>query len=113
MPIVNENLEVTYPTLPPGQPLLIPIHHDEMSVATNETKWLAWLADGQQPLHKKGNGQSVHVSNFILETTGCLSLTESQILEMKKLPLEKQLAVTDAHVIIHPEKNGDAWWDNT
>ena len=47
-----------------------------MSVATNEQCWQLWLTEGQQPLGKKGNRHSIHVSNFILQTMRCLSLTQ-------------------------------------
>ncbi|KIJ29985.1 hypothetical protein M422DRAFT_268549 [Sphaerobolus stellatus SS14] len=114
MPIVNnETLEVSYLVLPPGKRIIIAIYHDEMSVATNEQRHCVWLAEEQQILRKKGNGRSIHVSDFILETSRRLFLTKEQITEMHcTLPHEKQLTVTDAHVIIHPGKNGDPWWDN-
>ncbi len=76
MPLINnETLELTYPKLGPGEKLHVVINHDKMSVRTNEQRHQVWLAEGQQPLHKKGNDQSIHVSDFILETTGRLALT--------------------------------------
>ncbi|KIJ43854.1 hypothetical protein M422DRAFT_169388, partial [Sphaerobolus stellatus SS14] len=112
MPIIDNNtLEITNPFLPSGCTLMIAVHHDEMSVATNEQHRRVWVKEGQQPLRKKGNGRSIHVSDFILETTGRLALTLKQLEAQKRLPLQRQLKITDARVIIHPGKNGDAWWD--
>ena len=37
------------------------------------------MKDGKMPLRKKGNGKVIHVSDFITEKTGCLSLTEEQV----------------------------------
>ena len=77
MPIIDEaNLGLTYPVLKCGEWVHIVINHDEMSVATNEQCHWVWLATNQQPLCKKGNGQSIHVSDFILETMGHLYLTD-------------------------------------
>ena len=58
-----------------------------------------------------GSQRSVHVSNFILETTGRLSLTPAQLERQQLLPSPKCLHITDARKIIHPGKNGDPWWD--
>ena len=82
-----------------------------MSLAVNEQRHCLWLAEGQQPLCKKGNGCSIHVSDFILETTGRLALNEQQLQAQACLPQANHLKVTDAWKIIYPGKNGDAWWD--
>src|SRR5882724_2049017 len=112
MPIVNDDtLDVTYPELQLDERVHIVIDHDEMSIATNEQCWWLWLAEGQQPLQKKGNGCSVHVSDFILETTGHLCLTQMQHGAQAQLPISNCLQKTDARTIIYPGKNADAWWD--
>jgi hypothetical protein len=112
MPIVDdETLEITNPILGPSEQFHIAINHGEMSAATNEQCRCLWLANGQQSLQKKGNGCSIHVSDFILETNGCLFLTDVQLEEQDQLPANQCLQVTDACKIIHPGKNGDAWWD--
>jgi hypothetical protein len=108
----DDTVDITYPTLEAGQKLHVAINHDEMSVATNEQRHRLWLSSGQQPLRKKGNGRSVHVSDFILETTGRLALTSSQLEQQQLLPPAERLSVTDARRIIFPGKNGDAWWDS-
>lgn len=43
--IDEQTLEITYPVLNPGEWLHIAIHHDEMSVATNEQRRWSWLKD--------------------------------------------------------------------
>ena len=109
MPIVDNNtLEVTYPHLQSDDKVHIIVNHDEMSIATNEQCHWLWLAEGQQPLRKKGNGHSIHVSDFILETTGHLSLTQTQCEAHAQLPDADHLRSLDACTIIYPGKNADA-----
>ena len=62
----NDTLEPIALSLQARQKLHIVINHDEMSLAVNEQHHRLWLAEGQQPLRKKGNGHSIHVSDFIL-----------------------------------------------
>ena len=97
MPIVDDDtLDITYPNLHPDEQVHIIINHDEMSVATNEQRRQLWLAEGQQPLRRKGNGCSIHVSDFILETTGRLSLTQMQREAQAQLPTTDRLRRMDA-----------------
>lgn len=64
------------------------------------------------PLRKKGQGRAIHVSDFIVEHTGRLALTEEQIQKNATLPAEHQLTFTDAREIIYPGKNYDGFWTN-
>jgi len=92
MPIINEaSLDLTYPDLKCGKWVHIVINNDEMSVATNEQHHRVWLATNQQLLRKKGNGWSIHVSDFILETMGHLYLTETQLQVHDNLPMHQHL----------------------
>ena len=75
--IDNETLDITYLHLHPEEQVHIVINHDHMSVTTNEQCRRLWLAEGQQPLQKKENGQSIHILDFILETIERLSLTQT------------------------------------
>jgi len=70
-----------------------------------------WLKDNQQPLKKKGHGCGVHISDWICETTGQLTLSEEQVAKQSQLPLGAQLKATNACKIIYPGKNHNAWWD--
>jgi hypothetical protein len=70
-----------------------------------------WLAKGQQPLQKKGNGCGIHISDYMLETRGRLVLNAGEIAAQAALPPDSCLCVTDARKIIYPGKNADKWWD--
>jgi len=63
------------------------------------------------PLHKKGQGHAIHVSDFIVEQTGHLKLTEEQEAEYLRLPLNERLATMDVREIILPGKNHEGWWN--
>ena len=58
------------------------------------------LKAGQQPLHKKGCGCLIHVSDFINEADG--HLVEQD---------DEGKIIQDAQKIIYPGANGDPWWD--
>ena len=72
-----------------------------------------WLLQGQQPLKKKGNGHSIHVSDFICEPIGRLWLVDEALTRHENLPpgSPHQLPATSACKIIYPSKNHDKWWD--
>ena len=57
---------------------------DKTDVSTNDGHWCAWLKCDQQPLKKEGNGQGIHVADWICEITGQLALSpelvEAQLL---------------------------------
>lgn len=66
-------------------------------LGTNE---LERLQQGEQILQKKGCGHLIHVSDFILESTGRLvSLNPDGSVKR------------EARKVIYPGSNGDAWWD--
>ena len=66
--------------LQPGERQIFPIVQDESTFHANDQKRDAWLAQGMQPLRKKGFGRAVHVSDFLCEDseTGRLSFTDGQ-----------------------------------
>ena len=64
------------------------------------------------PLRKKGQGCAIHVSDFVVEETGRLTLSEHQLEENASLLDEQQLQCTDAREIIYPGKNSDGFWTN-
>src|SRR5438046_2536743 len=59
------------------------------------------LQEGQSVLQKKGQGRVIHVSDFINNEDGYLILCD-----------EGGHIIRDAHKIIIPGSNGNAWWDN-
>ena len=96
------------PTVFPGKEH-VPIFQDESTFHTNEYHHWVWVPEGKQPLRKKGNGHSIHVSDFVMEQ-GQLVLTEDE--QKKNLTQDESVRIkTNAHVIIHPGKGHDAWWD--
>lgn len=55
-----------------------------------------WLLDDQQVLRKKGRGQLLHVSDFVIESHGRLRLPPAMLAKQLELPEEERLTVTDA-----------------
>ncbi|CAJ0823772.1 69_t:CDS:2, partial [Entrophospora sp. SA101] len=64
-----------------------------------------WRPINEQPLHKKGQGRTIHISDFLTETIGQLRLLDEQISNVdENFP-------KDAQVKICPGKNQDGWWN--
>lgn len=97
--------------LKPGEKELIIVFHDESCFHSNDLQSSCWLKDGQQELRRKSRGRLVHVSDFIVEQTGRLSLDDTAIAAQQELPPEQRLSVTDARKIIYPGKNADPYWN--
>ena len=76
----DETLEPIQPILKPGEKKHIPVHHYESIFRSNELRQRVWVKDGKMPLRKKGQGKAIHVSDFIIEKTGHLSLLQEQVL---------------------------------
>lgn len=81
----DDSLEPIEPQLGPGEQLHVPIMHDESIVRANELRRRVYVRDGKMPLRKKGQGRAVHISDFIVEQTGRLALSESEIKENASL----------------------------
>ena len=108
----DNGLEPVEPALRPGEKLHIPLMHDESIIRANDLQRRVYVRDGKMPLWKKGQGRAIHVSNFIVEHTGQLVLSETQQQENLALPGSQQLQCMDAHQIIYPGKNHDGFWTN-
>ncbi|OAV90768.1 hypothetical protein PTTG_10394 [Puccinia triticina 1-1 BBBD Race 1] len=80
------------------------IYHDESTIHAKEKPKLTWLLPGSREIQSKNAGRLIHISNFILETTGRLKLSEEQF-------KESGLESNDAATIIYPGLTGDKWWD--
>ena len=80
------------PTLKPGERETHVITHDEVCFHANDLSQTEWVAGGKQPLRQKGRGRIVHVSDFIIERTGRLCLTESERETQMKLPCAPNVA---------------------
>ncbi|KAF8576700.1 hypothetical protein K439DRAFT_1655209 [Ramaria rubella] len=82
------------------------IFQDESVFHANDMEESVYLAPGEQQL--------LHVSDFILESTGWLVLSAQKISDLKHLgkwTSHLEAFQGDAHKIIYPGKNYDAWWD--
>ena len=107
----DEDLEPIEPLLKPGEKLHVPIYHDESICCSNELRRRVWVQEGKMPPRKKGEGRAIHISDFIVEQTGRLSLNEEQCAFNETLPPSQRLTVTDVREIIYPGKNSDGWWN--
>ena len=84
----NEHMQNQYddttldiiPSLPVNQQKHVPIHHDESIFWPNKLLQKVWTKNGKMPLRKKGQGKAIHVSDFITEESGWLSLSEQQVI---------------------------------
>ena len=110
------------PNLKPGEKEVHVIAHDEVCFHTNDLSKTEWVAGRDQPLRQKGRGRIIHVSDFILERTGRLSLTESEREAQMKLPSTPGSTVGESSVKISMptgeagegmEKQGDAMMGKT
>jgi hypothetical protein len=106
----EETLQPIPPKLKPGEKVHIPVVQDESIFRSNELQQRVWSKDGKLPLCKKGQGRSIHVSDFNVELMGQLRLSDVQIEAQKKLP-ESECIIEDACEIIFPGKNVDGWWN--
>ncbi|CAG8626045.1 24465_t:CDS:2 [Cetraspora pellucida] len=66
------------PVLEVGERELIFVTHDECSFCANDGKRGIWMHNEKMPLHKKGNGKSIIVSEFLLEVCRRLQLSEEE-----------------------------------
>lgn len=108
----DKTLEPIEPNLGPGDKLHVPLTHGEVIFRPNELRRRVWTRKGQMPLRKKNPGHAIHNSGYIVEHTGRLALSESQIEEQNKLPESQRLPVYESREIIYPGKNGDGWWNS-
>ncbi|KIO14505.1 hypothetical protein M404DRAFT_60519, partial [Pisolithus tinctorius Marx 270] len=87
------------PDLRPCERRLKVYYHDECSFHANDNTNSAWLHRDEHILRKKGRGRIIHVSDFINEEDGWLTLCNAE-----------GRIIKDARKIIYPGANGDAWW---
>ena len=85
------------------------VFHNELTVHAKERPQLAWLLPGTSKLRSKKTGRLIHILDFILETTGCLMLSDEQLHSLGNNP--NQPESIDAATVIYPGSKGDKWWD--
>ncbi|KNF05320.1 hypothetical protein PSTG_01534 [Puccinia striiformis f. sp. tritici PST-78] len=71
---------------------------DDTNVHEALSRWSATQKPGHSP------GRLIHISDFILESTGRLVLSQQQQQSL-------QLPFNDAAKVIYPGSQGNAWWD--
>ena len=75
----NEILDPLPLDLPPGARRHHGIYQDESSFHANDMEEYVYLLPHEQELQKRGRGRLVHVSDFIIESTGRLVVPASRI----------------------------------
>jgi hypothetical protein len=56
--------------------IVILVTHDECIFSAYDGRRKLWMPKGEQPLRKKGQGRSIHVSDFLTDVGGRLALRE-------------------------------------
>ena len=90
------------PNLEGEQKIHVLVTHDETTFQSNDGQKSGWRPKNEQPLRKKGQGRTIHVSDFLTDTIGRLKINEEEI---------DNTIPSEARVIIHPGKNFDGWWN--
>ena len=68
---IGDDLEITLdPKLEDGQCIHVFVTHDETTFQSNDGKKSGWKPKNEQPLWKKGQGRTIHVSDFLTNTIG-------------------------------------------
>ncbi|KIJ56331.1 hypothetical protein M422DRAFT_239552, partial [Sphaerobolus stellatus SS14] len=89
------------PNLKDGEKEIIAVFQDESCCHANEFQTTAWMRPGvDQILQRKGRGRLIHISDFILESTGRLVVLN-----------EDGSVKREARKIIYPGSGGDPYWD--
>src|SRR4051812_49198488 len=90
------------PELMDGECLHILVTYDETTFQSNDGQKSGWRPKNEQPLRKKGQGRTIHVSDFLTDTIGRLKLSENDL---------DDTISHKTRVIINPGKNFDGWWN--
>jgi hypothetical protein len=94
--------DVIWPNLQNREKPLIFVTHDESIFHAFDGLGRQWLPAGEQPLHKKGVGLALHVSDFLADVCGRLTLTDVDVAMNNECAKE-------ACEIMKPGKNYDGW----
>jgi hypothetical protein len=86
------------------------VYHDKSTIHAKERPKSTWLLPGTSELRSKNTGRLIHISDFILETTGQLKLSDEEFLKAQQEDATKPTAA-DAATVIYPGSKGDSWWD--
>ena len=67
------------PNLEGEQKIHVLVTHDETTFQSNDGQKSGWRPKNEQPLRKKGQGRTIHVSDFLTDTIGRLKINEEEI----------------------------------
>jgi hypothetical protein len=95
--------DIIWPNLQNGEKSLIFVTHDESIFHAFDGQGRQWLLAGEQPLRKKGVGLVLHVSDFLTDVCGRLTLMDDDVVTNDECAKE-------AYEIMKPGKNYDDWW---
>ncbi|CAG8798766.1 9870_t:CDS:2, partial [Cetraspora pellucida] len=96
----GENLDQIIPSLLLSE--IVPITQDELLFYTKNKD--------ESQLRQKLQDLSIHVSDFICESIGCLQLSEEECAINNSLLNNEQLIYTEACVVMHSGTNHNGWW---
>src|SRR5688500_19259309 len=100
--IGNECETQVNPKLKDGEHLHILVTYDETTFQSNDGQKSGWRPKNEQPLRKKGQGRTIHVSDFLTDTIGRLKLNEKDV---------DNTIPNETCITINPGKNFDGWWN--
>ncbi len=100
---IDDYSDIIWPNLQNGEKPLIFVTHDESIFHVFDGQGRQWLPTGEQPLHKKGAGLALHVTDFLADVYGRLTLVDNDAVTNNECAKE-------AYEIMKPSKNYDGWW---
>jgi hypothetical protein len=100
---IGNEMQIILPELGDEEKLHILVTHDECLFYANDDRPIMWAPLGEPPLRKKGQGKSIMVSEFLLETIGRLKLTDELAASHPDVPKE-------ARKYLRSGKNEEGWW---
>jgi hypothetical protein len=98
-------------TLDPAKRPVVEVYQDESTFFANEGRTHGWISDEWYPLHPKGEGSSINVSDFV---TRAGRLRAPQSIAKERLPtygLEEGMRKDAYQAAFFLECGGDVWWN--
>jgi hypothetical protein len=88
----GDDLEIEVPpALKEGEKIHHPIYQDEICCHSNDQACDVWQREDEHTIREKSRGPIVHVSDFIIQGCGRLTLTDEEIQVQMKLPIRPPL----------------------
>jgi hypothetical protein len=86
------------------------VFHNESTIHAKERPKSSWLLPGTTEIQSKNTSQLIHISDFILETSGRLELSDIEF-QLSQHDGGTKPVSANAATVIYPGSNGDPWWD--